>query len=991
MNEYSRLRRLEISKGITLNQELKLLREELEALRDQFTLKTMLLARKIENLEKRAATGSVSKPPEKIPAINQDENIALPQTVNLQQANPVVVDVVEPNVVPHKPAFFFVFMTQLLSSVFDWFSPLTKLYDSYKARGMLGIFFLTIAGAGLVLAGFGYLMQLLIDEMGAGSKSLLMSITAMSVIAGGIVLKVKTKFAEFASAIVALGLLLVFSTVYFVGSVYQLIPGLSLLLLYAITALTCHYLALWLDTKVIAVLGIIGISIMPLLSASADIDPTYYVIALLFVSASSLFIAHKHVGHWLAELTFAFAVVALGWIDAANTVFMSAWMINAFYLLFSSYIAVNMFLHKTPAKRYLVLQAAVLGTTLLLLLQGLDNGNFGSDHNNANVQLLINMVLSGALAALFYRVKHTHTVLMVLVAATWAVLTIMTYLQATYWGIAWAVEALLLIFMSRHYKLPSLIHQGQALAAVALVYCLAAVIPYFPEPALQSQNGWVIVLTLVLLVGLWQRLISIKQDNGEVYAPYVHRLVYPLLIIAESIWLSIIVLSCAFIWLGEWAGLTALLVQIGLLFRAKHASITATYKMRLELVACSLVLFPLAYAVMGSDAVNSMRFSALPNYAKASLIVAFIQLWLWSAFYRKFNPQSALHDIAERARILFYLLLPIVWLPTLYRRLDSDILMLLWLSPVIGMVLAHLTKAKPLYLQSKLLFAGLTLATLWFLMQSSLLVSSIGILAYLAIVVLAHALNKASSGAASPHSVNSSVNSQSINRWAINTVGLMLAILVGFEFDSLVLAHIVISVFSIGVISLYQRFALCAQNFVPHAVYLAIATILSWLLLSLHGGTSYAHPVINVLTPILMLASMWILKQQNLLAVYSSKRVNKHYLDIGWHTYLLVTYILLCLSVSHHSMLISMSLAIAPLLAIHGAAILFFKDRSTITVRYSFCLIALGVAKLAIIDAANVVLWQKVMLFIGIGVFILLASFWYQKLVSKDQEPADTN
>jgi uncharacterized membrane protein len=69
---------------------------------------------------------------------------------------------------------------------------------------------------------------------------------------------------------------------------------------------------------------------------------------------------------------------------------------------------------------------------------------------------------------------------------------------------------------------------------------------------------------------------------------------------------------------------------------------------------------------------------------------------------------------------------------------------------------------------------------------------------------------------------------------------------------------------------------------------------------------------------------------------------------------------------------------------VHGTAILFLKDRTKVTVRYSFALILLGIGKLALIDNANLVLWQKVILFIGIGVFILFASFWYQKLVSND-------
>jgi hypothetical protein len=93
--------------------------------------------------------------------------------------------------IPAKPSFIIMLFQATLSSLFDWFSPLTKIYQSYKQRGMLGIFLLTIVGIALTLAGFGYLMQLLIDELGAGSKSLLMCSAAILVMAIGIGLKLK--------------------------------------------------------------------------------------------------------------------------------------------------------------------------------------------------------------------------------------------------------------------------------------------------------------------------------------------------------------------------------------------------------------------------------------------------------------------------------------------------------------------------------------------------------------------------------------------------------------------------------------------------------------------------------------------------------------------------------------------------------------------------------------------------------------------------------
>jgi len=818
-------------KGLILEdqqKQLNILREELAALRDQFTLKTMLLTRKIDALEKEFVTAKVGGAVTNKTLRNTATTNQAIETTNYQQPHTNAPEKMAPADIhldniqahtpkPHKPNLVDVFFTQIMSLLFEWFSPVTAIYESYKARGMLGIFFLTVAGAGLVLAGFGYLMQLLIDEMGAGSKSLLMSATAVGVIGGGIALQIKTKFSEFASAIVALGLLLCFSTIYFVGSVYQLIPGIPVLLLYVAVAFACHYLALWLDTKVIAVFGIIGVTVMPLLTGSTIIEPTYYVLALLCVSASSLYLAYKHIGHWLADLTFAFTFLALGWIDAANAIAMSAWMINAFYLLFSAYLFVALFQHKPLTKRYLILQAAVIGGTLLLLLQGNGYADFDAGYTSSgmNIQLLINAVAASLLALLFYKVKHEHIAVMVLIAATWTVISIIALLDATYWGIAWAVEALLLIFMSRYYKLPSLVHQGQGLAAIALFYCLLAVLPYFPAPALQSQDGWVIVLMILLLTSVWQRIIkpnialvgSPNMDTNELanqtnttthspahkqvqYSQYVYTQVYPFLVLAESLWISIIALSCAYIWLGEWAGLSAIVVQIALLFRAKQVQSTRTNKSSLEVLAVILILFPLAYVAMGSDEVNSMRFSMLPIYAKASLIIAFVQLWLWSAFYRKFNPQSTLRDIAERARILFYLMLPICWLPATYRRLDDDILMLLWLSPAIAMLLAHFTKAKPLLLESKVLFIGLTLTTLGLLIDNDIGISSIGIAGYLLVVALAYLLN-------------SKTPTESlftfVNTWAINTIGIMLAIIAAFYFNSLFAPLVVIFIYSMCV------------------------------------------------------------------------------------------------------------------------------------------------------------------------------------------------
>jgi hypothetical protein len=193
---------------------------------------------------------------------------------------------------------------------------------------------------------------------------------------------------------------------------------------------------------------------------------------------------------------------------------------------------------------------------------------------------------------------------------------------------------------------------------------------------------------------------------------------------------------------------------------------------------------------------------------------------------------------------------------------------------------------------------------------------------------------------------------------------------------------LVISIYSAGVIGMHYRFALCLENKSWHMFYLAAVSIVAWLALTADFTFSEANSLLFTIVPGVILASFFVLKQRNRLPFTNELEPNNQMFELGMHSYLLITYVLSCLALNDYSM----SLAIAPLLAVHGATILFLKSRTTITVRYSFSLILLGIAKLALIDAANVMLWQKVMLFIGIGVFILFASFWYQKLVSKDAD-----
>ena len=206
-----------------MNEEVKALRSELALVKLQFSQRLGAVENRLNNLlaqDKR----QVEQQHQEVTQVEESNAAGVPGivshlTVSREVAaktavlkgtssEPNIADEYNPSSQQAKislfsvPTFFTLFFQTILSSLFDWLSPVTQVYQSYKARGMLGIFILTMVGIGLTLAGFGYLMQLLIDQLGAGYKSLLMCIAAILVMGLGIGLKIKTRFSEFATAIV---------------------------------------------------------------------------------------------------------------------------------------------------------------------------------------------------------------------------------------------------------------------------------------------------------------------------------------------------------------------------------------------------------------------------------------------------------------------------------------------------------------------------------------------------------------------------------------------------------------------------------------------------------------------------------------------------------------------------------------------------------------------------------------------------------------------
>jgi len=936
-----------------MNEEVKALKSELALLKLQFSERVCVVENRLNILMAK----------EQAPTENKTPNITKIEEINASiKADKIADDALPSSKVitadeylssrkewetpaTSEPSLMLILIKTILSSFFDWFSPITKIYQSYKERDMLGIFILTIIGICLTLAGFGYLMQLLIDQLGTGSKSLLMCIAALLVIGLGIVLKTKTRFGEFATAIVTLGILLSYSTVYFSGSVYSLLPNILVLILYLAIALVCHVIALWLDTKIVAALGVIGIATMPILSSTISAEPVYYLLSLAFVVTSSLILAYRHVGQWLAHLSLAFTLVSFEWIIGIEDTLIPVWLINLFYILFFAYVAFTLYKEIKPTKQSLVFLAALTGSSVLVFFQATDIFTTTISFNFA-----LNTFIAIAISILFYKVKRELTHFFILLSASWAVLTIVSTISDAYWGIAWAVEGILLISIGRRYEISSTINQGQVLTLIALIYSWSALALYFPLPALKSVDGWMLSIMIVAIIAIWQRLIN----NSNAFDQFTQNRIKPFLQFIEVLWLSILVIASANIWLGNWTGALIILLQLALLFRAKYCS-----QVSIEILAATLIVIALFYAYQGALIVDSYRFTMLPLFAKLAIFSAFIQLWLWSAFYRKYQPDSVIKHVAEALRVLFYLLLPICWIGSVIRRFDESSLMILWLSPLLALLLARKIKHPLLIKEAKILvgLGSIFLAT--FIGQLSLINSIIAFIGFSSLYTVAYVINRK----------EADTLVQLICSWGVLSLGFAIPNIIGFQTNNLFYAVIIAS--------LYWSFAFNMINVSAHLKRNEIFIIGINLLLVIGSWLLVSSNELYILVVIIFLSAALHQKEHKFKQSLLGKKLQLN-AELFLHSITAISYVVLFFSLSEYRM----DLLISPVLAIHGALILFLKDKRLKTVQYSFGLIFLAIIKLSLFDAAHALLWQKVILFMGIGVFILVASFWYQKLVS---------
>jgi hypothetical protein len=842
----------------------------------------------------------------------------------------------------------------LLSPITKFVSPLLNLYQHYQARDQGPIFVFILIGIALLVGGFGYLAQLLVGELGAGSKSLLLLVIAIGVTFGGAYLAKRQQYPEISSAVVSLGLLLNFVTVYVAGSFYQLLPDWMVLFSYLAIACTGFILANKFDTKIVSALAVIGGGAIPLISQLDQLGTTYYLIGLGFMVLASLYQASNKNWQWLG---FVSVLVAYGCMEflllTSTTTHILGFFSQGFYCVFLLYLCTLLNKQSAHSKNIIVLTVITVFANIGMLYQS----NFASEWILPTLAA-VNAVLSVFLLLHARSQKSYTTSLYTMLASTWLLVAIISSLAPDYWGFAIGLEGLFILFFALKENYFSVRIEAYGLLVFAILHAVFAVFPYFPDPALLSLKGTLLVASIGALIFCSRKLLSRFPSDIDWEVKLSH-----LLRPAESIWINIFVLSLLWVQLGVWSAMAILPLQAMLLTKSYRSVCTTS-----EIMAYVAGAAIFAICLLGINEVQSLSFRELPNYAKVALLLVFVECWLFAEYYRRIGRVGVLAKLAERLRLGFYLIIPLAFLPSVLKHYMEFSALAIWCSAIIAYGLGRGVKHPLIRKEAFIIFASAALYNLGFYVDfynSQLLLTCLSTLFGLG--VLSYFLQTA-------YKRHVSLLDKNIASISLYFTAACIAFYIG-QWTNVYLAGALTSgyIFISALCSPLHPTLLRNRTTFGYLCYFSL--LCSWLGIIAAGSfniiSSSLWGLLSLLISLTFLVKAEALNRLNLKLFTDSQ------------TGYTVQHILLAISAAFLLHEWELALLISPWLILQGSYLFFTHKHSKFVAKLALGFIFVGLLKLGFIDAANALLWQKVTLMIGIGIFMLGAAFTYQKRLSQ--------
>ncbi|MCY4045690.1 MAG: DUF2339 domain-containing protein, partial [Cellvibrionales bacterium] len=602
----------------------------------------------------------------------------------------------------------------------------SAIYKHYQSEGRVPVFFLTTAGVVALVLSFAYLLQYSFTTYLSVTGKVLVgfSVAIATLIAGIRIATKKTDMQDYGSAIIGLGIILQYLCAYFAGPYYELIPPIISLACLAAIGLVAYFIALRFHTRVVALVSHLGGASLPLLLDSFAASPLIYLAYLWLLTLGSFHIAK--VIRWHA-LSIVAMIASIGMIEVMlyqleapiNGLALSAF-IMAFFYLFSLSALKRVDLSEGGSSQVNSSQADHTPIPKDHVAMILSSGGFllfAHQHIALSSQVLglIAFLNAGVWLALsiFSSLIFTHPVdsatdrwvksVSILFVGLLAGIGAMLLIHPDLLGVVWCLEALLLLYLGAQQKYLSVRLEGYLALLIACSVMLVSVIKWLTHsvtklPALFDFSLHIalghlvaIALTLCAVTAIYKKYTDQLNEYERFGQPMIQTMAYAFMTVSAL--LGVGILSVDSMWLAGFV------FGFLLLFESKRVALPELEL--LGLISISLLFFPITASALHS---GNLYFEQQSLIAKVSTSLLFISLWAVPAFFKFVLKTSSVFDewmvYSEKS---FVCLLPIFFLPSVFRFYEDYLVMALWVSAFVALYLYQKKPFRVLNIELKVL------------------------------------------------------------------------------------------------------------------------------------------------------------------------------------------------------------------------------------------------------------------------------------------------
>ncbi len=163
-------------------------------------------------------------------------------------------------------------------------------YRHYREQGRGTVFLMTAAGAIALISGFGFLLQYSLNNLLGDLARVVFSFACAEAlcIIGIFIHRHRKRAADYGSALIGVGIVLNYLSVYFLGPYYGFIGVIPGLVLFSLVSMAGIVLAMVFQTRIVALVALLGGSLTPVILDAAGTAGSYYFLYQLVVAAAYL-------------------------------------------------------------------------------------------------------------------------------------------------------------------------------------------------------------------------------------------------------------------------------------------------------------------------------------------------------------------------------------------------------------------------------------------------------------------------------------------------------------------------------------------------------------------------------------------------------------------------------------------------------------------------------------------------------------------------------